>query len=384
MTFSSIHITSKHSDSLFESAPSDLRSIMSEGAFKQAIALERKRSERSKESFMLLLLRTNDSPTYHKSDNIINIISSALMPFIRETDTMGWFTDRVILGVIFTALGDNSHKHVVSTMLQRISAILGNQITSDQLHSVSISFHFFPDNWEPGGSNTANNTSLYSDLQNIEDNKKLLLGIKRGMDIIGSILFLILSAPLLVLIALAIKASSKGPVIYKQERVGLHGRQFTFFKFRSMYCDSDTSVHRNFAVRLITNRGESNPLEECGKGIYKLTNDKRITRVGRILRRFSLDELPQLFNVLAGDMSLVVPRPPIPYELAAYQIWHRRRLLEVKPGITGLWQVTGRSRVKFDEMVRLDLRYAASWSPKLDLSILMRTPFAVIKGQGAC
>jgi lipopolysaccharide/colanic/teichoic acid biosynthesis glycosyltransferase len=122
---------------------------------------------------------------------------------------------------------------------------------------------------------------------------------------------------------------------------------------------------------------------ERNQGVYKLTSDKRITRLGKFLRRTSLDELPQFINVLRGDMSLVGPRPPIPYELAAYQTWHRRRLLEVKPGITGLWQVTGRSTVDFDEMVRLDLRYATSWTPWLDLRILIRTPAAVIKGSGA-
>ena len=117
--------------------------------------------------------------------------------------------------------------------------------------------------------------------------------------------------------------------------------------------------------------------------VYKLTNDPRITNVGRFLRRTSLDELPQLFNVLTGQMSLVGPRPPIPYEFAAYASWHKNRLIMVKPGITGLWQVAGRSRVTFDEMVRLDLRYAASWTPLLDLVILLQTPRAVITGQGA-
>ena len=117
-----------------------------------------------------------------------------------------------------------------------------------------------------------------------------------------------------------------------------------------------------------------------GEGVYKLVNDPEITSLGRFLRRTSLDELPQFFNVLRGDMSLVGPRPPIPYEVAAYQTWHRRRVLQVKPGITGLWQVTGRSRVSFDEMVRLDLQYANFWSLSLDFKILMRTPAAVIKG----
>jgi lipopolysaccharide/colanic/teichoic acid biosynthesis glycosyltransferase len=148
-----------------------------------------------------------------------------------------------------------------------------------------------------------------------------------------------------------------------------------------MYVNNDASVHKEFVTRLIASREKDSPAE--GASVYKITNDRRITRIGKLLRRTSLDELPQFLNVLWGDMSLVGPRPPIPYELAAYQTWHRRRLLDVKPGITGLWQVTGRSSVKFDEMVRLDLRYAMSWTPWLDVRILIRTPLAVIKGSGA-
>jgi lipopolysaccharide/colanic/teichoic acid biosynthesis glycosyltransferase len=164
--------------------------------------------------------------------------------------------------------------------------------------------------------------------------------------------------------------------------VGQYGRSFTFLKFRSMYANNDHSVHKEFVSQLIASRPQTGQ-GEAGKQVFKIKNDTRITRIGGFLRRTSLDELPQFFNVLCGDMSLVGPRPPIPYELAAYQTWHRRRLLDVKPGITGLWQVTGRSTVKFDEMVRLDLRYALSWSPWLDLRILLRTPLAVIKGSGA-
>jgi lipopolysaccharide/colanic/teichoic acid biosynthesis glycosyltransferase len=204
------------------------------------------------------------------------------------------------------------------------------------------------------------------------------------MDIAGSALILILCAPLLLMIALAIKASSKGPVLFRQQRVGQYGQSFVFLKFRSMHTDNDHSVHREYVTKLIAGEAEHKPFNVNGDGIYKLTNDARVTRVGKFLRRTSLDELPQLVNVLKGDMSLVGPRPAIPYELAAYQTWHRRRVLEVKPGITGLWQVTGRSSVKFDEMVRLDLRYATSWSPWLDFKILMRTPGAVISGAGAC
>src|SRR2546422_5417446 len=123
--------------------------------------------------------------------------------------------------------------------------------------------------------------------------------------------------------------------------------------------------------------------ETNGRAIYKLTNDPRLTRLGRFLRKTSLDELPQFLNVLRGEMSMVGPRPPIPYELEAYDIWHRRRLLDVQPGITGLWQVSGRSRLPFDDMVRLDLKYARAWSLWLDLKILLRTPHAVFSGEGA-
>ncbi len=147
-----------------------------------------------------------------------------------------------------------------------------------------------------------------------------------------------------------------------------------------MYQNNDHTIHREYVTKLIAARSESGAK---AAPVYKLTSDPRVTRIGKFLRRSSLDELPQLFNVLKGDMSLVGPRPPIPYELAAYATWHKSRLAVVKPGITGLWQVAGRSRVTFDEMVRLDLRYAASWSLRLDFIILLQTPRAVITGQGA-
>jgi lipopolysaccharide/colanic/teichoic acid biosynthesis glycosyltransferase len=150
-----------------------------------------------------------------------------------------------------------------------------------------------------------------------------------------------------------------------------------------MYVNNDHLVHQKFVTEMIANDAERQPASKNDDGVFKLKNDTRITRVGRFLRRTSLDELPQLLNVLKGDMSLVGPRPAIPYELAAYQTWHRRRVLEARPGITGVWQVTGRSRVRFDEMVRMDLRYAMAWSPWLDLKILLRTPLAVIRGTGA-
>jgi lipopolysaccharide/colanic/teichoic acid biosynthesis glycosyltransferase len=213
--------------------------------------------------------------------------------------------------------------------------------------------------------------------------QRTVLFVKRTVDFVGSAMMLTLLAPLFIVIALAVKLSSRGPVFYRQQRVGRYGQTFTFLKFRSMFVNNDSNVHKDFVTRLIaSDAGETAP-KEPGASVYKLTNDKRITRVGKVIRRTSLDELPQFINVLKGEMSLVGPRPPIPYELAAYQTWHRHRLLAVKPGITGLWQVMGRSSVRFDEMVRLDLRYASTWTPWLDLKILLRTPGAVIRGSGA-
>jgi lipopolysaccharide/colanic/teichoic acid biosynthesis glycosyltransferase len=277
----------------------------------------------------------------------------------------------------------NEKNAVLCAILSKVSTSLREQLTSDQFSQVSISFHFFPDDWDHDNSGRPSNPALYPDLLSIENGSRADVGIKRLMDIAGSAGMLILCSPLLLIIAAAIKATSRGPVLFRQQRVGQYGRYFTFLKFRSMQINNDQRVHQEYVTKLIANEADSKPLNRNGEGVYKLTNDTRITRVGKFLRRTSLDELPQFLNVLEGDMSLVGPRPPIPYELEAYQTWHRRRVLDVKPGITGLWQVTGRSRVKFDEMVRLDLRYATSWSPWLDFKILLRTPLAIIKGVGA-
>jgi lipopolysaccharide/colanic/teichoic acid biosynthesis glycosyltransferase len=153
-------------------------------------------------------------------------------------------------------------------------------------------------------------------------------------------------------------------------------------KFRTMHANADSAVHHEYVSWFIKSSGKTQPGGQ--DGVFKLANDRRITPVGHILRKTSLDELPQLWNVFRGDMSLVGPRPPLPYEVEQYKPWHCRRVLEAKPGITGLWQVTGRSRTTFDEMVRLDLRYARTYSLWTDIKILLATPRAVISGKGAC
>ena len=289
----------------------------------------------------------------------------------------------IILPAYMTALGYDAALLLDSALRRSGTSsveALRDELPSDQFSQISLSFHFFPDEWDHENSGRPSNPVLYPDLVSATSSQRSLLVIKRAMDIVGSAILVVLCAPLLLIIALAVKMSSRGPVLFRQDRVGQYGRRFTFLKFRSMRADNDPSVHKEYVTKLIAGEAERMPSRATGEGVYKLAQDTRITRIGSFLRKTSLDELPQLLNVLRGDISLVGPRPPIPYELAAYQTWHRRRLLEVKPGITGLWQVTGRSRVKFDDMVRLDLRYAMSWSPWLDVKILARTPGAVIKG----
>ena len=201
---------------------------------------------------------------------------------------------------------------------------------------------------------------------------------KRLFDIFLTLLILLFVCPLMVVVALAIKLDSPGPVFYLQKRVGENGQPFKMFKFRSMHVNNDESIHREYVKQLI----RENTSLASSNGTLKLTQDPRITRVGRFIRRTSLDELPQFFNVLRGEMSLVGPRPPVPYEVEVYQKWHLRRL-EAIPGITGLWQVQGRNRVSFDEMVRMDMDYIERQSIWLDIQLLMRTPFALLSGRGA-
>jgi exopolysaccharide biosynthesis polyprenyl glycosylphosphotransferase len=206
-------------------------------------------------------------------------------------------------------------------------------------------------------------------------------GTKRISDIAIASLTLALFSPFWFLIAVLIKFDSKGPVFYAQERVGMDGRIFLVYKFRTMLVDADSEIHREYQRKFIAGDAEAN-VGDDDRPAYKLRNDPRITRVGKILRRLSLDEVPQLFNVLRGDMSVVGPRPPIPYEVEAYELRHRRRL-DMKPGLTGLWQVSGRNRLPFEEMVKLDLFYIENWSLLSDVKIILRTVLVMIRGDGS-
>jgi len=204
--------------------------------------------------------------------------------------------------------------------------------------------------------------------------------IKRGFDIAAASVLLVLSAPILLLSAAAIGIFEGRPLLFRQTRVGIRGKEFQLLKFRTMRAGGAEQVHREYVKNWIGNNCAGGEKRD-GHAVFKLCNDPRITRTGAWLRKFSVDELPQLINVLRGEMSLIGPRPALPYELELYQDWHRHRL-DAPPGITGLWQVSGRNRLSFDEMVQLDIEYVEDWSLYRDLEILVRTLPAMFGGSG--
>jgi lipopolysaccharide/colanic/teichoic acid biosynthesis glycosyltransferase len=214
--------------------------------------------------------------------------------------------------------------------------------------------------------------------RDLSPSRLLAAGVRRTFDCTLALLIAAAAAPILIALVVAIRLDSRGPVVFRQRRVGRDGKPFTVRKFRSMVADADASRHQRYVVSLIEGSGE-----RTGQyGLYKLTSDDRVTRVGHFIRKWSLDELPQLWNVIAGDMSLVGPRPVIEYEVARYPGWYFKRF-EVKPGMTGLWQVSGRNERTYEEMVELDCEYVDRQSLLLDTSILIRTVWTVLRRKGA-
>jgi lipopolysaccharide/colanic/teichoic acid biosynthesis glycosyltransferase len=362
------------------SRPSDL---LAEDSFIRVLSLERRRAERSGRQFLLMLLDARGVPGSEKRDQVLLKAASAVSRSTRETDIRGWYEQDAIVGVIFTEVGPADTNLLLNAVQTKVGGALRSELNLRQVNDIHISFHLCPEEWDSENPRYPADPKLYPDLLKGDGWQRMSRAIKRSVDIAGSATALILLSPLFILISVAVKLTSKGPILFKQKRVGQYGARFTFLKFRSMYFKSDSKIHEDYVKGFIA--GNAGPLqaENSLSALYKLKHDPRVTRVGRLLRKTSLDELPQFINVLKGDMSLVGPRPPVPYEFEAYDRWHRSRLLEAKPGITGLWQVHGRSRTTFDDMVRLDLRYARTCCLWLDLKILLKTPRAVLSGEGA-
>jgi lipopolysaccharide/colanic/teichoic acid biosynthesis glycosyltransferase len=376
-------------DSLYD----PMSGLYCEPYFKDMLCLERKRTERSKKPFLLMLLGIEGLLAEEGSEALVRRVAEALVASTREIDLKGWYTHGAVIGVIFTEISGTDKVSIKEKILDSLSGCLG----PSRAGKIEMTLCVFPEECDVVCRQGEPDLSFYPELPKRNAMRKVALIMKRVLDIVGAVVGLLLFAPFFVVIPVLIKKSSKGPVFFKQERVGQYGRTFSFLKFRTMYANSDPRIHQDYIKKLICEQKayDAGSGSNGGNGkdgthkdgeeqaCFKIKDDPRITPIGKFLRKTSLDELPQFINVLKGDMSLVGPRPPIPYELENYDLWHRRRVLEVKPGITGLWQVYGRSRTNFDDMVRLDLKYVREWSLALDMKIIVQTPMAVIGGKGA-
>ena len=364
-------------------APSETRvspQIFHPEVFARLLYMEEKRAERSGESFGLMVLESATLFNPAVNGNAVTEILTLLPASIRESDICGWYRQGSALAVIFTEIGGLEETKAVSgPLVQRINRVLGAVVPPQQLDEIRISFRVLPKQWD--APRHPHESLIQEEFSKHGAAKVLHEVAKRTLDITGSLVAMILGLPLFLAVAIAVKATSRGPVLFRQKRIGQHGNHFTFFKFRSMYTGNDHAIHQEYAKNFIAN-GNGGGHNEAGQTQYKLVGDPRVTPVGRFIRRTSLDELPQFLNVLRGEMSLVGPRPPVPYEVECYKTWHLNRLA-TKPGITGLWQVTGRSRVKFDDMVRMDIRYNKARTIWLDIKLLLKTPLAVFSGNGA-
>lgn len=357
--------------------------ILSEAVFRRILRWEQHKTQRSMKSFLLLLMDVQKIVRGRQGESVLSEILHLVSSSMRGADIAGWYLDNAVIGIIFSEVHLTDRSFLQSLICGKLNATLVRRLGPEEVRQIQYSLYCFPEDWEKVKSESAAEATLTRQFTESRSAGMAAKSAKRAIDILGSIIALILFAPIFLALPIAIKLSSSGPVFFEQERVGQYGRRFRFLKFRSMLHANDASIHRDFVKQFIAGAVDSPTPDDGGKIVYKIQRDARVTPLGRFLRKTSLDELPQLINVLRGEMSLVGPRPPIPYEVESYQKWHLQRLLEAKPGITGLWQVKGRSKTTFDEMVRLDLRYARTWSIWLDFLIILQTPRAVLSGVGA-
>jgi lipopolysaccharide/colanic/teichoic acid biosynthesis glycosyltransferase len=330
--------------------------LLGEQLFRDTLLRERRRAERADRTLVVLLvtLERRDSGAGDAWRELVAAVAASKC----GTDVVGWFNRRHTLGII---LGGEP-RHPFDTHNSELFRALEAEAVRG--FSIRLCVH-------PPSAPTFD-----------EAPPRRYDPIKRLLDIVLSVMLLMLLSPILLIVAALVRATSRGPVLFKQQRIGRMMQPFVMLKFRTMEVNAAPAIHQEFVSAFITGRQEDGTAE--ANRLFKIVKDPRLTSIGDLLRRTSLDELPQLWNVLRGDMSLVGPRPPLPYEVAQYKTWHLRRIGEAKPGLTGLWQVKGRSRTTFDDMVRLDLRYVRTRSFWTDLNILLETPRAVISGKGAC
>jgi len=347
------------------------KNILPRQHFLDRLRVEKRRADRSKLPLSVILLSLQNGAL--SDPRLTEEFLKSIHENTRETDIKGW-VDHDSIGVILPDTDEGGVRHCREKIAGRNGDV-----------KLSIITGTYPDRLvEQLLANEQGNPDFFP--LNLDESIKIRrfqISLKRVMDIAGSLIGLVFFSPLMFLTAIAIKVTSSGPVIFKQFRLGQRGIHFAFYKFRSMQSNGDDQIHRDYVTHLIKGDLEKINQGDEGAPLYKLKSDPRVTPVGKIIRKTSIDELPQFLNVLKGEMSLVGPRPPIPYEVEKYESWHLRRILEVKPGVTGLWQVDGRSTTSFDDMVRLDLRYVQNWSLWLDIKILLKTVKVVLCPRGA-
>ena len=378
-----------------------LHDIQSTEQFHASIQRERDRADRNKHLFSLVLF---DTGNHQANKKWLQYFANTLINRIRSTDEAGWFNNQCI-GVLLpytSVLGaqrlTNDVCQTIETRTSRPKYIIytypSNSFPDSKVHLAES--HSSPSPNESGhiistgrsiSDNQGGKMNIDYTAQNPVSDKKpnyeslaqILEPVlhpqkicQRAIDVIGSLLGLIILSPLFLLVILIIKTVSQGPIFFKQQRVGYLGKTFTMWKFRTMKHNADTSKHKHYVCGLINNANKGGSINPMIK-----LDDPQIIPFGRILRKTCIDELPQLINVLRGEMSLVGPRPAIAYEVQEYAQWHFRRL-NVLPGMTGLWQVSGKNQLAFLDMIRLDIRYSKHKSLLLNLIILLKTPFAII------
>jgi lipopolysaccharide/colanic/teichoic acid biosynthesis glycosyltransferase len=343
--------------------------VLGESVFKDAVVRERKRADRFEAPFAVLCVdRTDHASAAAPWASILRAMAAVK----RNVDALGWLDQGTVLGLILPDVSRDGAFKVMQGLQREIARRFGESALA------ALSMRLYGHGVEPGPDRAAfPPVDLLLDTLVPQRAQPGCDAVKRGLDIFGSLMLLVLFAPLLLAVFAAVKWTSPGPALFRQVRIGRRGEPFTMLKFRTMHVNAGHGIHQDYMAQFIKSSGHQ---PRTGNEVFKLTNDPRITPPGRFIRKTSLDELPQFWNVLRGDMSLVGPRPPLPFEVEQYQPWHRRRVLEAKPGLTGPWQVHGRSRTTFDEMVRLDLRYARTHSLWTDIKILAATPRAMLKG----
>ena len=349
--------------------------ILSERQFKRTLYNERMRTERSKIPLTVVFIdvsKITDKLRMQrkKITKLTEQLSCIVDSCTRTTDFCGWYESNRIFSIIFTDTKNTANKTVLQKLRKKFEEPL-NGLIAGEFDIAAVSF--------PLSDSKETGSAIFSVYPNKRDtvSERMFLSVKRVIDILGGVAGVLFFSPLFLLIPLLIRADSSGPVFFRQKRVGEGGKIFDLYKFRSMYVNTNESIHQAYVSSLIKGDAENE------KGIYKIENDPRVTKIGRVLRKLSLDELPQFLNVLKGNMSLVGPRPPIPYETAEYELWHLRRVMECKPGLTGIWQVEGRSKTNFNEMVRMDLEYIKKRSLLFDIEIILKTPWALLTAKGA-